>query len=141
MGGRYEEVNSEIEQTIIKVMAEYVGESSVAVEKVGEKVQEDIPSSLAINIEDETMNVEGTQITLDTNENVFKNLENIVDNSVFEEQEATKEEEMTETTIVEPPVIEEQIPILTIEDISLTPETGKKTQIGSMNEHFGKEVC
>lgn len=58
MGGRYEEINSKIEQAIIKVMTENVGEPLVVIEQVGEKEQEDIPSPPTINIEDETMNVE-----------------------------------------------------------------------------------
>lgn len=47
---------------------------------------------------------------------------------------------MIETTVVEPPVIEEEVPIPTKEAINLTLVTGKKNQIGSMIEHLGKEV-
>lgn len=143
MGGRYEEINAEIEKAIIKVMSENAGESSVvekSKDQVEEAEQEDIPSPPAINIDDEIMIVEGTKITLDSDDKLFKNLENIVDNLAFEEQETTKGEEKIETKIVEPKVIEKQEPVPTLEEISLTPETSKKTQIGSMIENLGKEV-
>ena len=76
-------------------MAEYVGEPSVAAKQADEGEQEDIPSPSTIKIEEESMNVEGTKITLDTNDNVFKNLENIVDNSALDELDRTTEAEQT----------------------------------------------
>lgn len=101
MGGKYEEVNKEIEQAVIKVMTSGPSEHTSASDQVVEVEHQKIPSPSpppSINIEDESMNVEGTNITLDSKDDPFKNIENIVDNLAFEQQDMTMNEEEEKET-------------------------------------------
>lgn len=94
------------------------------------------------------MHVEGTKITLDSDDNIFKNLEKIVDNSALEEQDRSSEEGKKETRKEEEKKIESQEStkiqgqkgVSNKEEISITSEIAKKSQIGSIFENFGKEV-
>lgn len=101
MGGNYEEINKEKEEVVVKVMTSSPNKHTSVSDQVLEARDHKIPSPSpppSINIEDETMNVEGTNITLDSEDNPFNNLENIVDNSAIEQQDMkVNEEERKET--------------------------------------------
>lgn len=166
MGGKKEEVQKETEQVVMQVLADIVVEKHVEsdpqqkqleephVEEVG---IEEVPSSSHINIGKESMDIEGTKVTLESNDAVFHDLGNIVDNLALVEQEKVTESEknieveeaptILESVLAEQSVKGKQIlteattssaPSKPIEDIS-APDS-KKRHIGSMFEDLGKEV-
>lgn len=84
------------------------------------------------------MDIEGTKVTLASDDAVLNNLDNIVDNLVLGEKEKSIEIETRQTEVQME--IEAHTPIEPQEDISITPKTGKEKGIGTLIEDLRKEV-
>lgn len=156
MGGKKEEVQKETEQAVMQFLADIVAGKHVesdpqqkqSEESHAEEVGiEEVPSSSHINIGKESMDIEGTKVTLESNDAVFHDLGNIVDNLALEEQEKITELEKDTEAVEAPAVLESVLAKQTVKGKQIlievtTPSApdSKKRQIGSIFEDLGKEV-